>query len=186
MKILAFAASLRKDSFNRKLISQAANALEAQGMTVDHADFRDFEMPMYDGDFEDASGLPPGAREFVRRIQAADALVISAPEYNGGISGALKNAIDWASRQKPNPFDEKPVLLLGATLGGLSAVRGLWHTRVPLEAMGAYVYPEMFGLAKAHEAFASDGNFVDAKNGSRIQSLSADFIRFSTALAPKT
>src|SRR4051812_28966438 len=100
MKILAFAASLRKDSYNRKLIAQAARILKATaGVELDHADCREFEMPIYDGDVEDSTGIPTGGQELIRRVKRADAVVISTPEYNGGIPGTLKNAIDWASRE---------------------------------------------------------------------------------------
>lgn len=181
MKILAFAASLRKGSLNRKLISQAAEVLRAQpGVEVDLADFREFEMPIYDGDLEEEKGIPTGGQEFIKRIQAADAIIISTPEYNGGIPGTLKNAIDWASRTSPIPFEDKPILLLGASPGGFGAVRGLWHTRVPLEAIGAFVYPEMFGVQRAHQAFDDNGAFVDVKNRSRLEELIRSFIVFST------
>src|SRR4051794_6665325 len=108
MKILTFAASLRKGSYNRKLIAEAVKLLRGTpGVRVDAADFREFEMPVYDGDFEDSSGIPPGGQRLIERILSADAIVISTPEYNGGIPGALKNAIDWASRNEPNPFEQK-------------------------------------------------------------------------------
>lgn len=183
MKLLVFAASLRKASFNRKLALQAVEILKAiPGIEIDHADYREFEMPIYDGDVEDAAGIPAGGKEFIRRVQAADAIVISTPEYNGGIPGTLKNAIDWASRAKPIPLDGKPVLLIGASPGALGAVRGLWHTRVPLEVVGAFVYPQMFGLAKAHEAFDEAGRFVDSKNSANLLKLSEAFLKFAGGL----
>lgn len=183
MKILAFAASLRKGSYNRKLIQQAAEILkEAPDILLDHADYREFEMPIYDGDLEESAGIPPGGREFIRRIQAADGLVISTPEYNGGIPGTLKNAIDWASRDDSDPFEKKPILLLGASPGRLGAVRGLWHTRVPLEAMGAYVYPEMFGAPGARQAFDDSGAFVDPKNRDRLEALIHSYLKYVRSL----
>ncbi|HUP57855.1 MAG TPA: NAD(P)H-dependent oxidoreductase [Bdellovibrionota bacterium] len=186
MRILAFAASLRKGSFNRKLCAQAAEILGSQpGIEVDHADFREFEMPVYDGDLEESSGIPKGGQEFIRRIRAADALLISTPEYNGGIPGTLKNAIDWASRDDEIPFDGKPLLLIGASPGALGAVRSLWHTRVPLEAIGTFVYPEMFGLQKAAQAFDAAGAFADPKNRARLESLIKDYVDFAGRLAKK-
>lgn len=183
MKILAFAASLRKESLNRKLIAQAAELLRnSSGVQLDLADYREFEMPIYDGDLEESSGIPNGGKEFIRRIQEADALVISTPEYNGGIPGTLKNAIDWASRTDPIPFDGKPVLLIGASPGGFGAVRGLWHTRVPLEAIGAFVYPEMFGLARAHQAFDETGKFVDPKNHARLDGIIQSYLKFAAGI----
>ena len=184
MNILAFAASLRKGSYNRKLIQQAAEILKgSKGVALDHADYREFEMPIYDGDLEERSGIPPGGRELVRRIQAADGLVISTPEYNGGIPGTLKNAIDWASRDDSDPFEKKPVLLIGASPGRLGAVRGLWHTRVPFEALGAYVYPEMFGVPAARQAFTDSGAFADPKNRERLEALIGAYLRYVDSLA---
>lgn len=152
------------------------------GIEVDHADYREFEMPIYDGDLEENAGIPAGGQEFIKRIQAADALVISTPEYNGGIPGTLKNAIDWASRTDPIPFDGKPILLIGASPGGFGAVRGLWHTRVPLEAIGAFVFPEMFGVPRAHQAFDETGAFSDSKNKARLDELIQGYLKFAHAI----
>ena len=172
MKILVFAASLRKASFNRKLAMQVTEILKTiSGIEIDHADYLDFEMPIYNGDVEESTGVPAGAKELVRRVQAAQAIIISTPEYNGSIPGTLKNAIDWASRIKPNPFQGKPLLLVGASPGGLGAVRGLWHTRVPFEVLGCYVYPEMFGLSAAHEAFDENSKLKDPKKFDQLNKL---------------
>lgn len=178
MKILVFAASLRKDSLNRKLATVAADILRSQpGTNVDHVDYREFEMPIYDGDLEDASGIPAGGRAFIKRIESADAIVISTPEYNGGIPGTLKNAIDWASRSRPVPFTGKHILLLGASPGGLGAVRGLLHTRVPLETLGSFVYPQMFGVPKADAAFDESGKFKDPKQAENLTKLITSFLK---------
>ena len=186
MNILAFAASLREASLNRKLIAQAAAVLRhTPKIELDLADFREFEMPMYDGDMEDRDGIPPGGLEFIRRIQRADGLVMATPEYNGGIPGTLKNAIDWASRTDPIPFEGKPVLLLGASPGGLGAVRGLWHCRVPLETIGAYVFPDMLGVPRAHQAFDASGAFVDARQLSRLQALMQAYLAFVDRLCAR-
>ena len=149
-------------------------------MDVDLADFREFEMAMYDGDWEARDGIPAGGREFIRRIQEADGVVISTPEYNGGIPGTLKNAIDWASRAEPIPIEDKPILLMGASPGGRGAVRGLWHSRVPLEAIGAHVYPEMMGVSRAHQAFDDIGRLQDSNQLSWLHGLLlsySDFVR---------
>lgn len=184
MKVLTFAASLRKGSYNRKLIAQAVEVLKGiPGVEVDAADYREFEMPIYDGDFEEASGIPPGGKELIKRVRAADAVVISTPEYNGGIPGTLKNAIDWASREEPIPFAGKPLLLIGASPGALGAVRSLWHTRVPFEAMGAFVYPEMLGISKAKDAFDDKGAFADPKNRSRLEKLLNFYLEYAKKIA---
>ncbi len=183
MKIFGFAAALRKDSFNRKLIRRVSDAFSVPGkfpgnISFDLGDFREFEMPVYDGDCEEEKGVPAGAVKLGERIAAADAVIISTPEYNGGIPGSLKNAIDWVSRLDENPLDGKQVLLLGASPGALGAVRGLWHTRVPFEAQGAFVYPEMFGLPKAAQAFKDDGTFQDPKMQARLEELLGSFVEY--------
>lgn len=179
MKIFIFGASLRKESLNQKLAVRAAEVFKSYGVQVDLAAFRDFEMPVYDGDLEDQSGQPAGARRLAERIRAADALVIATPEYNGGIPGPLKNAIDWVSREDEVPLDGKPVLLLAASPGALGGVRSLWHTRVPLEALGAQVYAEMFGLSKAN------ASLDDEKTEARLKDLVGGFIPFAKALSQK-
>src|SRR5438128_10934076 len=105
-KILAFAGSMRTESFNKKLIKVAIKGAEAAGAQVTFLDLRDLELPLYDGDLESSQGLPPGGRKFKDLLLAHDGIMISSPEYNSSISGALKNAIDWGSRPVPN---EKPL-----------------------------------------------------------------------------
>src|SRR5437667_12827791 len=106
VRILAFAGSTRKDSYNKKLVKVAIRGAEAAGAQVTYLDLRDLNLPLYDGDLEEEITLPEGGRRFKDLLDAHDALLISSPEYNSSISGALKNAIDWASRPQPN---EKPL-----------------------------------------------------------------------------
>lgn len=179
MKVLAFAASLRAASLNRKLIHQVGSILSSMaGIHVDLADFREFHMPMYDGDLESRDGIPPGGLQLIQRIRKADGLVIAAPEYNGGMPGTLKNAVDWVSRADPDPLEGKPILLIGASRGALGAVRGLWHCRVPFEAVGAHVYPHMFGVPRAHQAFDDAGSLLDRQLLARLQHLLTSYIGF--------
>jgi len=128
-------------------------------------------MVVYDAELELQNGIPDEVKSLGKIISAADALIISTPEYNGGIPGPFKNAIDWVSRISPMPWSEKNVLLLGASPGTLGAIRGLWHSRVPLEAVGAFVYPEMFGLSLAHQAFDERGLLKDPSTSERFEKL---------------
>lgn len=176
MKILVFAGSLRKESLNKKFAAEAARRLvETPNMSVASADLQSLNLPVYDGDLETASGVPQGAKALAEKILAADALVVSTPEYNGSIPGGLKNAIDWLSRLKPVALAGKPLLLLAASPGALGGVRSLWHTRVPFEVLGAHVFPEMLGLPRAHEAFDETGKLLDAKMDERLRELLARF-----------
>lgn len=156
MKVLVFAASLRAESLNKKLAALAARAAEQAGAVVDHASMRDFDVPLYDGDTETARGIPRGAEELRRRLLASDAFILSCPEYNGSMPGTIKNLVDWTSRFRPQPFDARHGLLLSASPSLAGGNRGLWALRVPLEHLGARIFPDMFSLAMAHKAFAGD------------------------------
>lgn len=161
LRILVFSASLRKASLNKKLISLAAKIIEKTGAKVDFANMSEFDCPSLHQDLEVDNFLPKGAEEFRKRLLANDAFIISSPEYNGSMPGLLKNTIDWVSRCKPQPFQEKHALLMSASpsLGGGN--QGLWSLRVPLEKLGANVYSSMFSLASALKAFNSEGNIVN-------------------------
>ena len=184
MRILAFAASLRRGSLNRKLVEVIAGLLRDLGGDVDLADFREFDMPLYDGDLQASDGLPPGARALQRRIEAASALVIANPEYNYSIAGPLKNAIDWVSRARPMPWRGRSVYLVSASPGPIGGIRGLWQTRIPLEGCGSLVFPDMFALAHADRAFGADGALTDAASLDRLRQQVLGFFRLAEAVAP--
>ena len=180
MKILTFSGSLRKDSLNKKICHVAQNFIQSQKLAeVQYVDIQALQIPLYDGDSEVISGLPSGVQKICADIKAADALIISSPEYNGSISGALKNLVDWVSRAKPHPLTHKHVLLCAASQGGLGGVRGLWHTRVPFEVLGCHVYPEMLGFPKAHEALDNDLQIIDEKTRSNFERVMKEFIQFA-------
>jgi NAD(P)H-dependent FMN reductase len=156
IKVLVFAASLRAESLNRKLAALAARLAGKYGAIVDLASMRDFDAPSYDGDVETSQGIPPGPSELHRRLTDADAYIIASPEYNFSMPGVLKNAIDWASRFRPQPFDGRHALLMSASPSLAGGNRGLWSLRLPLEHLGSRVFPDMFSLSAAHKAFAGD------------------------------
>jgi NAD(P)H-dependent FMN reductase len=163
MKILTLAASLRQGSFNLKLIKIASMIVEKQGCSVECVDFSEFDIPLYNGDIEETKGIPQNAIRFKEKMEACDGIIISSPEYNYSTPGTIKNATDWVSRIRPQPFKGKNILVMSASPSAVGGVRGLWHLRVPLEGLGAFVYPEMFSLAVAHEAFDSKDELKDNK-----------------------
>ena len=112
---------------------------------------------------EKEEGIPAGAGRLRERLLAADGFVIASPEYNASMPGVLKNVIDWASRFRPQPFNKKQGLLMSASPSMSGGNRGLWALRVPLEHLGARLYPDMFSLAQAHQAFDARGRIADAK-----------------------
>jgi NAD(P)H-dependent FMN reductase len=176
VRVLVFAASLRADSINARLAALAAAAIEALGASADLASMREFDAPSYDGDVESADGLPAGAQALRSRLEAADAFVIVSPEYNASMPGVLKNAIDWVSRFRPQPFNQRHGLLMSASPSMVGGNRGLWALRVPLEHLGARIYPDMFSLAQAHQALADDGGLADERLRGRFDDTIAGFL----------
>jgi NAD(P)H-dependent FMN reductase len=161
--ILVLGASLRSGSLNDRLATLAADTVEQKGGSVERATMADFQCPPYDQDVELASGLPSGARALHDKLQGVDGFIIASPEYNASMSGVLKNTIDWVSRFRPQPFNGKQALLMAASPSMSGGKVGLWALRVPLEHLGARVYPDMFALAQAHQAFDASGKIADPK-----------------------
>jgi len=168
VSFLVFAASLRAASLNAKLARLAAQEIEACGGQADLAAMRDFDCPSYDQDVQDSGKVPPGAVLFRERLERADAFVICSPEYNFSMPGVLKNAIDWVSRMHPQPFNERHGLLMSVSPSLAGGNRGLWALRVPLEHLGARLYPEMFSLAQAGEAFTAGGDIANPELRTRF------------------
>jgi chromate reductase, NAD(P)H dehydrogenase (quinone) len=180
-KILAFAGSTRKESFNKKLVKIAADAARAAGAEVTLVDLRDIPMPLYDGDLEAEQGIPENAKKFKAMLLAHDGLLISAPEYNSSISGVLKNAIDWASRPVPGEaplacFAGKVATLMSASPGALGGLRGLIIVRSLLSNISVIVLPGQVAVPKAHEAFDTDGKLKDSKQQASIEALGRDLV----------
>ena len=158
VSILVFGGALRADSLNDQLATLAAETAKEIGATVNRATMKDFDCPSYDGDVETSDGVPAGAQAFAKRLNENDAFIVASPEYNASMPGCLKNVIDWTSRLRPQPFNGKQACLLSASPSMTGGNRGLWSLRIPLEHLGARVYPDMFSLAQAHEAYDSDGH----------------------------
>ncbi|MFI5314567.1 MAG: NADPH-dependent FMN reductase [Myxococcota bacterium] len=183
MRLLAIPGALREGSHNRRLLTLAAKLLAGAGAEIDWIDFRALAIPIYDGDVETSSGLPPGALELARRVTAADGLVIASPEYNMSMPALLKNAIDWLSRAKPMPLRGKGALLLSASPSLVGGNRGLWALRVPLEVLGVHVFPDMFSLASAHQGFKPDGELVDEALAKFLRRVVDGFVRVTRAIS---
>ncbi len=176
LRLLAFAASLRTPSLNRRLLEVAASLARSAGAEVDIAHFREFEVPSFDQDVMNQSGLPAGAEALRQRLAAVDGLLLASPEYNFSMPGVLKNLIDWVSRHRPVPLRGKSALLLSTSTGAVGGVRGLWQLRIPLEGLGVFVYPDMFALPSGGQAFTEDGALQDARQAERLERMIAGYL----------
>ena len=181
MRYLVLSASLRKDSLNTRLIKLAALVIEKNGGVVDFADVSEFDCPPYNQDLESADSNPKGAEEFRKRLLANDAFIISSPEYNASLPGHLKNSIDWVSRFRPQPFNERHALLMSASPSMGGGNRALWSLRIPFEHLGARVFPDMFSLAIAHKAFTPEGAIADAVLAKRFEDNVVSFMNLVEA-----
>jgi NAD(P)H-dependent FMN reductase len=181
MRYLVMSGSGREGSLNRRLAELAAAAVEANGGTADRARISDFPVPIYDGDLEGTEGIPPGAEVFKERLEATDAFILACPEYNASVPGSVKNLIDWVSRIRPHPFHQRQVLIMSASPSMAGGNRGLWALRIPLEHLGARVYPDMFSLASAHGAFDDDGGLADDPLAKRLEDNVAGFMELVEA-----
>ena len=168
-KLLAFAGSSRKDSFNKRLVKIAASGAESAGATVTVIDLADFPMPIFNEDLESTKGMPDKAREFKNHLIEHDGFLIASPEYNSSLSALLKNAIDWASRSETDneaplvAYRGKVAAIMAASPGGLGGIRGLVFLRMLLGNIGVFVLPDQQVIPQAFKAFGDDGLLVDAK-----------------------
>lgn len=188
-KILAFAGSLREQSFNHRLLLAAASLdfAGADSTEITVIRLRDFDIPMFDEDLEKAEGIPANVRKLKALFKAHDGLLLACPEYNSSITAALKNAIDWASRPMEGEgrlecFNGKVAGLLAASPGRLGGLRGLREVRSILSSIGTLVVPQEFALASAHEAFADDGSLRDEGNQKQVRSVLESMVRVASAV----
>lgn len=169
VSFLVLSASLRNGSINTHLAKLSADVIDKFGGKADFATMVDFDAPSYNQDKHDNNGFPEGSDEFHHRLVSNDGVVIISPEYNASMPGVIKNAIDWISRYRPQPFNEKHILLLSASPSMTGGNRGLWALRVPLEHLGARVFPDMFSLAQAHNAFDHSGRIANEQLNRRFE-----------------
>ena len=187
-KILVFGGSLRRDSFNQKLAAIAAEGAREAGAEVTLIALRDFPLPVFDQDLEDASGKPDAAARLKAIFREHDGLIIASPEYNSSITAALKNAIDWVSRvdsdDEPmlSALSGKTAVLCSASPGALGGLRGLVHLRSILGNIGITVLPEQVAVGGAYQAFDADGTLTDEKQAARVKALGATLARHLSKL----
>jgi chromate reductase, NAD(P)H dehydrogenase (quinone) len=172
LQVLGISGSLRKGSYNTALL-RAAGGLLPDGISLTLQLLH--EIPLYDGDVE-AKGLPAGVVALREAIRSADGVLISTPEYNNSMPGVLKNAVDWVSRGKDQPFAGKPVALVSASNGRFGGARSQVAWMPTLAVLGTlWMHRPQFYLANGQDAFAPDGSLVDERTRELLRGLLAQF-----------
>ena len=186
-KILAFAGSVRKESFNRKALSLAVAGARAEGAEVTVADLADFPMPLYDADWHQENGVPDSMLQLRKLMMSANGLLIASPEYNASITPLLKNTIDWLSQSVGGengaaPFANKVCGLLGASPGAFGTIRALPHVAYILSNLGTFVLP-VVAVPKAGELLNTDGTVRDERAAKSLHKLGAQVAQSVVKLA---
>lgn len=154
--LLGIPGALRQGSHNRKLVREAARLF---GPT--HFIEADLALPLYDGDIEDNQGIPAPVQRLADQIKAADAIVISTPEYNQSLSGVLKNALDWVSRVEGRPWFGKPVALMSAAAGRSGGARGNYALRLAMQPFRTKLLQTELLVAGAAQEFDAAGRLTN-------------------------
>lgn len=178
-KVLMMAGSLRRDSVNKKLINAAAQYIQDNNLAnCNVAMLKEYECPLYNGDDEEAGGIPANVTKVANHVQLSDYLVFALPEYNGLMPGVFKNFFDWVSRVRPMPWGGRKVLLISASPSGFGGMRGFIHNRMPFESCGAIVYPKSFFLSNAYSAFNEKGSLKEGERKKDLDNLLGGFLKF--------
>jgi len=188
IKLLFLAGSTRKESCNKKLARAASEMAKEHGADVEFIDLADYEMPLYDGDFEDTNGLPNNALKLKYKFQEVDGFFIASPEYNSGYSGALKNTIDWLSRPsgeneaRLSAFAGKVAAISATSPGGLGGLRGLVPLRMLLGNILVQVIPEQAALGDAYNLFNDKGYIMDDAKRDMVEDVVKSLVKMADKL----
>jgi chromate reductase len=183
VRILGISGSLRRGSFNTATL-RAAQELVPAGMTIERLDIG--PIPLYNEDVRQ-QGFPPPVEELRRHIKQADGLLITTPEYNYSIPGVLKNTIDWASRPPDQPFDGKPIAIIGASPGILGTARAQYHLRQCFLFLNAYLLnrPEVM-ITQAATKFDAHGKLTDQSTRDAIAAMLTAFKAWTLRMRSST
>ncbi|MBM4157513.1 MAG: NAD(P)H-dependent oxidoreductase [Ignavibacteria bacterium] len=170
MKIILIPGSLRKNSYNKMALNFIKKEIEETGNKAEIIDLKKVNMPLFDEDIESA-GVPQNIIDFQNKLLESDAFIIAVPEYNHSVSGALKNAIDWASRSKSPVFKNKSIGLTGASTGMGGTIRAQIAILPTLRALGGNIIPYQSYIAAAQNVFSEDGNINDDSIRNNLRNL---------------
>jgi len=178
MKLVFLGGSLRPASLNRRLLQHLARQAEARGHFIQCFVGEDLRLPLYEDDLP----TPAVVLRMAEAFREAQGAVIVSPEYNAGIPGHLKNAVDWLSVQKPSPWTGLPVLLAAASTGAFGGSRGLMTWRATLANLGAWGAPGALTIPRAHEALDAEGAPVEARSAQEALRVLEGFLESAARL----
>ena len=180
-KILAFAGSARKESWNRKVLSVAVQGAREAGAEVTLVNLGDYPMPIYDADWHEANGVPENMLKLRELMMPAHGLLIASPEYNASITPLLKNTLDWLSQSVGGasgnaPYENKTGALVGASNGGFGTIRALPHVSYILSNLGVFMLP-VVAVPGVAQTFDVAGNMTNERTRSMVTELGARLTR---------
>ena len=185
LNVLSICGSLRKGSYNR-IVMNTLQGYAPEGMRITEAPSY-AEFPLYNADVQNSTGFPAPVQIMADAIRAADGVIFISPEYNYGIPGPLKNAIDWVSRLPNQPFANKPVAIQTATQGPLGGARVQYHIRQMLIFLDAVTFgrPEIFIGSVQTKVDAAKGELTDEPSRTIIRQQLEGFAKFITRMGAK-
>ena len=174
--IVGLSGSLRKASSNTKLLKYIEKKIKSKDGDM-HFSFGDINLPLYNDDLEKEDGIPDSVIKLGESLSKPSGIIISTPEYNKGISGALKNSFDWMSRLKPNPFTSKTVAIVSATDGRSGGERSQYMLRMCLTPFDCKIIqtPEVL-IGHSSRAFNEVGDLNDEKSNELLEKLLEKFL----------
>ncbi|HVW20422.1 MAG TPA: NAD(P)H-dependent oxidoreductase [Opitutaceae bacterium] len=181
-RILAFSGSSRRESLNRKFLDAAVEEARAAGGEVTLLNLADYPLPLFNGDLEDAEGMPAPAKSLVELIAGHAALLVASPEYNSLITPLLKNTIDWCTRGDANPFVGRAAAVITASPGQFGGSKSGLAARQLLSRVGCVLVPRECALPHAHEAFDERGRLKSAHAQQSLRELAAELVRLAGRL----
>lgn len=186
-RIIAFAGSARRESYNKRILAVAAQGARDAGADVTVLDLADYPLPIMDQDVESADGLPAGAIALKDHLCEHDGMLIACPEYNSSITPLLKNIIDWTSRPREGEprlacYQGKTAALVAASPGTLGGLRGLRDVRGILSSIGTLVIPEQVAVPAVHDKLDGD-TVTDEATAARLAGVGARLAEITSRLA---
>jgi chromate reductase len=178
-KILAFSGSSRRESLNQKFLNAAVEAVRATGGEVTAINLKDYPLPIYDGDFEDAHGLPDNALKLIDLIKSHAGLLIASPEYNSMNTPLLKNTIDWCTRADDEPFPGRVAAVISASPGQYGGIRSLKLAQQVLLHLGCYIVPAQPALPQANKAFDAAGKLTNERSQKALQEMAEKLVELA-------